>query len=163
MLPLVLTLSVLALSPPADAQALKPDHRIVEQTDAPVLVTAYRTEFLKRTSEAPEGLRHDIEYRSRTDQRIVAVQFGLVTFDVWNEFLERTPALASDALAARGRERSSWFTATTSGGAFYTGVVYVERVRFANGEIWTADLETVVAAMRAIQKDFAADQLSKKR
>ena len=162
MLPLVLTLSVLSLSS-SDSQGLKPDHKIVEQADAPILVTAYRTEFLKRTNEASEGLRHDIDYRSRAGQRIVAVQFGLVSFDVWNEFLERHAALASEAIDANGREKSSWFTPTSAGGAFYTGVVYVERVRFANGEIWTADLPAVATVMQAIQKDFTTEQLTKKK
>ena len=163
MLPLVLTLSVLAGWPAGAVQTLKPEHRIVEQADAPVQVTSYRTEYLKRTAESQEGLRHDLDYRSRTDQRIVAIQFGLVGFDVWNEFLDRNAALASDPLDARGRERNSWFTPTSSGVAFFTGVVYVERVRFANGEIWTADLEAVLTAMRAVQKDFPADELTKKK
>ena len=162
MLPVALVLSLLA-PPSAGAQALKPEHRVVDQPDAPVQITGYRTEFLKRTAEAPEGFRHDLEYRSRTDQRIVAVQFGLVSFDVWNEFLERHAALASEAVDANERKRSSWFTATSSGVAFLTGIVYVERVRLANGEIWSANLDTVVAAMRAIQKDFTAEQLTKKR
>jgi hypothetical protein len=163
MLPLVLLL-VLAPRPAADSvQALKPEHRVVEQPEAPVQVTGYRTEYLKRTAEAPEGFRHDLEYRSRTDQRIVAVQFGFVSFDVWNEFLERHAALASDALDANDRKRSSWFTATSSGVAFLTGVVYVERVRFASGEIWSADLASVVKAMQTVQQGFTAEQLTKKR
>jgi hypothetical protein len=162
MLPLVLVLSALAWSPIGDAQALRPEHRIVDQPDAPVHVTAYRTELLKRTAESQEGLRHDIEYRSRTDQRIVAIQFGLVGFDVWNEFLDKNAALASGSLDARGRERSSWFTPTAAGVAFFTGVVYVERVRFANGEIWTADQDAVLTAMRAVQKDFDAQHLQRK-
>ena len=161
MLPLVCVLALFAGH--ASAQALRPEHRVVDQPDAPVQVTAYRTEFLKRTAEAPEGLRHDLEYRSRSDQRIVAVQFGFVSFDVWNEFLERHAALGSDALDANERKRNSWFTATASGVAFLTGVVYVERVRYANGEIWTANLDSIVIAMQSVQKDFSADQLTRKR
>jgi hypothetical protein len=162
MLPAILVLALLVPTA-AGAQALRPDHRIVDQPDAPVQVTAYRTELLKRTAEAPAGLRHDLEFRNRGEQPVVAVQFALAAFDVWNEFLERHAALATDGMNPADRKRSSWFTATDSGIAFLTGVVYVERVRFANGEIWTANLETVLAAMRAIQKDFTADQLTQKR
>jgi hypothetical protein len=162
MLPLVLVVILFAPAH-ASAQALKAEHRVVDQPDAPVQVTAYRTEILKRTAEAPEGMRHDLDYRSRGEQRIVAIQFGLVSFDVWNEFLARHAALASDALDPAERKRGSWFTETSSGIAFLTGVVYVERVRLADGTIWTANLDAVVAAMRAIQKDFTVEQLAAKR
>ena len=144
-------------------QSRKTEMRIVEQATAPVLITAYRAEYQKRTDEAPEGLRHEVEYRNRSEQRIVAVQFGLVTFDVWDEFLDNTAALAAEGLGPRGRDRNTWLTATAAGVAFHTGVVYVERVRFESGEIWKADGDAVLAAMRAIQKDFASDQLIRKR
>lgn len=148
--------------PAATPQARRSDSRIVEQPDAPVLITAYRGEYQKRTSEAPDGLRHDLEYRSRTDQRIVAVQFGLVAFDIWNEFMDKTAALVGDGLAPQSRDRGTWYSATSAGVAFHTGVTYVERVRFESGEIWTANLDPVIAAMRAIQKDFDPANLKKK-
>lgn len=163
MLPALLVVVTLLVPVTATAQALRADHRIVDQPDAPVLVTSYRTELLKQTVEAPAGLRHDLEFRNRGEQRVVAVQLGLVAFDVWNEFLERHAALSTDGLDAGGRKRGSWFTATDSGIAFLTGVVYVERVRFADGQIWAANLDTVVTAMRAIQQDFTAEQLTTKR
>jgi hypothetical protein len=128
-----------------------------------VLVTSYRVEYQKRTDEAAEGLRHDVEYRNRGEGRIVAIQFGFVSFDVWNEFLSKTPALAGAGLSARGRDRNTWFTSTDAGVAFHTGVVYVDRVRFESGEIWTADLDAVVNAMRAVQKDFSAEHLARKK
>ena len=144
------------------SQALRSDSKIVEQVEAPIVVTAYRAEYAKRTNDSPEGIRHEVEYRNRSSQKVVAIQFGLVSFDLWNEFLARTAGISTEAVSPRARERGAWSTATDAAFAFHTAVVYVDRVRFESGEIWTADLDVVIAAMRAIQKDFDPANLNKK-
>jgi hypothetical protein len=156
--------SVLAVVAPLSPalQGLRPDNKIVEQAESPILVTAYRAEYAKRTNESPESIRHDVEYRNRSNQKVVAIQFGLVSFDLWNEFLARTAGLSTEAVAPRGRERGGWSTPTDAAFAFHTAVVYVDRVRFESGEIWSADPDLVVAAMRTIQKDFDPANLNKK-
>jgi len=143
-------------------QSLRSDARIVEQVDAPIQVTAYRAEYAKRSNDAPEGIRHEVEYRNRSTQKIVAIQFGLVSFDLWNEFLARTAGLSTELISPRARERGAWSTPNDSAFAFHTAVVYVDRVRFESGEIWIADRDAIVTAMRAIQKDFDPANLNKK-
>ena len=143
-------------------QSLRHDSRIVEQAEAPIQVTAYRAEYSKRSNDAPEGIRHEVEYRNRSNQKVVAIQFGLMSFDLWNEFLARTAGISTEQVSPRARERGAWTTATDSAFAFHTAVVYVDRVRYESGEIWTADRDLIVAAMRAIQKDFDPANLNKK-
>jgi len=150
------------VSPAAPLQAGKAGAKIVEQTESPVLVTGYRAEYQKGNSTSMPGVRHDVEYRNRSGQRVVAVQFGLVTFDVWDEFLARTAGLAVQPLGARSRDRGIWTTVTEAAFAYRTAVVYVERVRFESGEIWNADRETILGALRVIQKDFDETNLAKK-
>ena len=144
-------------------QSLRPDNKIVEQKDAPIQVTLFRTDYQKRTNDSPEGIRHEIEYRNRSGKKIVAVQFGLVSFDLWNEFLARTAGLSTEELTAKGRDKGAWLTPTDSSFAFHTAVIYVERVRFESGEIWNEDRELVLTAMRAIQKDFDPANLTPKK
>jgi hypothetical protein len=148
--------------PVAPVQAGKAGAKIVEQTESPVLVTGYRAEYQKGTATAMPGVRHDVEYRNRSGQRVVAIQFGLVTFDVWDEFLGRTAALTVQPLGVRSRDRGIWTTPSEAAFAYRTAVVYVERVRFESGEIWTADRETILGALRVIQKDFDEANLAKK-
>ena len=45
--------------------------------------------------------------------------------------------------------------------AFYTGVAYLSRVRFADGEIWEADIALVVDAILAIDETFEASRISR--
>ena len=78
--------------------------------------------------------------RNRSSQRIVAIQFGLVSFDLWNEFLAKTAGLSTEVVAPKARERGSWSTVSEVAFSFNTAVVYVERVRFESGEIWAANL-----------------------
>lgn len=155
--------TLILLAPAAlPRQIPRPDSKIVEQADAPVLVTAYRTEYQKRTADTSEGIRHFVEYRNRSARKVVAVQFGLVVFDIWNEFLDRTAGLSTEPVAPRARENGTWLTPNTSAFAFHTGVVYVDRIRYDTGEIWLADADIVLGAMRAIQKDFDPANLAKK-
>jgi hypothetical protein len=61
----------------------------VSQPDAPVKILIYRSEFLEGLYGKPRGIKHQISYQNTTNQTVIAVQFGLVAFDVWNEFLDR--------------------------------------------------------------------------
>jgi len=156
--------ATLVLGGPASPalQSLRPDNKIVEQKDAPVQVTSYRTDFQKRTNDSPEGIRHEIEYRNRSGKKIVAIQFGLMTFDLWNEFLARTAGLSTEEISSKGKDKGAWVTPTDSSFAFHTAVVYIERVRFESGEIWNEDRELILTAMRAIEKNFDPSNLAKK-
>jgi len=143
-------------------QSLRPDNKIVEQKDAPIQVTSYRTDYQKRTNDSLEGIRHELEYRNRSGKKIVAIQFGLMSFDLWNEFLARTAGLSTEEISPKGKDKGAWVTPTDSSFAFHTAVVYVERVRFESGEIWNEDPELVLTAMRAVQKDFDPTNLTRK-
>ena len=64
----------------AQAQGLRPESKLVEQNDAPILVTGYRAEYVKRTNDSPESIRHEVEYRNRSSQknRRDPVRIGIV-------------------------------------------------------------------------------------
>ena len=151
-------IALLAGAASPEAQ-LRTSSRIVEQPDAPVQIVASSSEYQKRTNEGPEGIRHELEFRSQATQKIVAVQFGLISFDIWNEYLARLAGLATEELNPKARKRGVWLTATDQAVGFLTAVVYVDRVRFESGEIWIADRDQILTAMRAIQKNFDPENL----
>jgi hypothetical protein len=146
--------ALLSLTGSAAPLQLKSDSKIVDQPEAPVQITTFVSVYQRRTNDSLEGIRHDVEYRSRATQKIVAIQFGLVSFDVWNQFLAYTAGLSTEEVNPKARKRNEWLTPSDAATGFLTGVVYVDRVRFESGEIWIADKEQILTAMRAIQKDF---------
>ena len=59
--------------------------------------------------------------------------------------------------------KGTWVATALSDFAFHTGVAYVSKVRFANGEIWKADIDQIASELSKIEEDFDASVLGKKR
>ena len=47
--------------------------------------------------------------------------------------------------------------------SFLTGVAYVSKVRFDNGEIWSTDLESIAEELRKIEAEFDVSKLKEKK
>lgn len=136
---------------------------VVAQPSAPVTITRYTATYVEgSTRYANEGIHHAIEVTNASQKEIAAVQYGLVSFDLWNEFLDRTRGLSTDVIVPGRTAKGTWIARAYAGFSFMTGIAYVNRVRFADGEIWTANESDVLAELRKIQKDFDAATLSKK-
>ena len=108
------------------------------------------------------GIHHNLEYENSSERTVVAIQFGLVSFDIWNEFLDRTGGVTIDTLRAAAKDKGEWVATAYGDFSFHTGVAYVSKVRFEDGEIWSADLNSVLHELRKIEKDFDAGRLQKK-
>lgn len=154
--------TVLAYSSAGLAQSLKEDCRIVPQTNAPVKITDYRAYYEEGGPSGPSGIRHSVGFVNTSDKKIVAIQFGLVSFNIWNDFLDRTGGVTVSDLAPQKKARGVWVAPRIGDFSFHTGVAYVAKVRFDSGEIWTADLEGVVAELKKIEADFDSANLTKK-
>jgi hypothetical protein len=148
------------------AQRLKPESRIVSQADAPVNIISYNARYDSGSSSGllatRAGIQHNLTYQNVSTKNIVAIQFGLVAFDVWNEFLDRTAGFAWANLAPQKSGSGGWTASRYADFSFQTGVAYVSRVRFESGEIWAADLDMILNELKKIQKDFDAANLNKK-
>jgi hypothetical protein len=136
--------------------------RIVAQPGAPITITSYAASYGSRSQYSQEGISHYLVFQNNTAKEVVAAQFGLVSFDVFNQFLDRTNGLSTDAIAAGKTQKGGWVASAYGAFAFMSGVAYVNRVRFADGEIWTADMGTIVDELQKIEKDFDASILKKK-
>ena len=55
-----------------------------------------------------------------------------------------------------------WVARAYADFSFLTGIAYINKVRFDNGEIWSADLDAVADEMRKIEEDFDVERLEEK-
>jgi hypothetical protein len=85
---------------------------------------------------------------------MVAVEICLVSFDLFNEFLDRTAGLTIRDLNPGAAEKRTWVSHAAGDFAFQTGIAYVNRVRFSDGTFWKADLRAVGVELKKFQKDF---------
>lgn len=160
-LAMILVLAFTASAGTARAQQ-KATTKVVSQPSAPLTISAYEARYEPRSSQySTRGIHHELKYENKGQKEIVALQIGLISFDVWNEFLDRTQGLDRQGLAVGKTGGGTWIANRYADFSFLTGVAYVNRVRFADGEIWTADEREVLAELRKIQKDFDAANLSK--
>lgn len=161
-LPLLLSVFLLTLNS-AFPQRITPETRILTQSTSPIKILSYSGTYAPSGSRyVDRGIHHELEFENTSGRNIVAIEFGLVSFDVWNEFLDRTGGITMQLLEAGKKDKGEWVASRYSDFSFHTGVAYVSKVRFDNGEIWSADTNAVLAEMRKIQKDFDAAELKKK-
>ncbi|MBC6946482.1 MAG: hypothetical protein DYH15_15065 [Nitrosomonas sp. PRO4] len=139
--------------------AIEPISKIIEQPNAPIKILSYTAKFSKGTQYSREGIQHSAEYQNTSDKTIVAIQLGLVSFDIWNEFLDRMGGISIRNLPPKIKEKGSWVATAYADFSFLTGVCYVSKVRFESGEIWVADLDVIADELRKIEKNFDASIL----
>lgn len=155
--------SALLLITTSSTYAQRSESKILKQKNVPVAIEAYQAQFQRRAGTYQrEGINHAIEYRNTSGRNITAIQFGLVSFDIWNEFLDRMGGVTMRTLKSNEKDKSEWTATAYADFSFNTGVAYVSKVRFDDGEIWSADLDEVAAQMRQIEKDFDVKNLKKK-
>lgn len=144
------------------AHGQKSVSRIIPQADSPLKIVSYEPQFQKSSTYTREGIRHEVKYQNTSQKKIVAVQIGLTSFDIWNEFLDRTGGVSMRELSPGESEEGTWVATAYGDFSFYTGVCYVSKVRFEDGQIWSANLDKIAQELKSIEKDFDVSQLKKK-
>ena len=144
-----------------EAQPPAAEHRILTQEGSPLSILAYEARYQPRRSSQREAIRHEVNYRNTSGQKIVAVQFGLLSFNIFNEFQDRLGGFAIEDIDVLGIESGTWLASALAEAAFYTGVVYVDKVRFEDGEIWIADEDEILEQLREIEEGFDAAALGR--
>jgi hypothetical protein len=135
---------------------------IVAQPNSAVEVSLYTAFYSGGDTRSQPGISHSLQYRNRGTQKIVAVSFSFVCFDVFNRYLTTSGGISMDDLVPEKKERGSWRFNSYGSFSFLSGVVYVNLIRFDDGTIWQADEPTVLAEIRKIEKDFDAKLLKEK-
>jgi hypothetical protein len=155
----VLALPLLLLSP---ARALEPLTRVIAQPGSPVRITAYGAAYQEGAPNSPEGIRHTVAYENAGDRAMAAVEISLVSFDVWNEFLDRTAGVTLRDLVPGAADKRTWVVHVDADFTFQTGIAFVSRVRFVDGTFWAGDLRAVGTELKKVQKDFDVAKLDHK-
>ncbi|MYJ26075.1 MAG: hypothetical protein F4080_11235 [Holophagales bacterium] len=144
---------VTAAPPPAQ-------HRVLVQEGAPLSIGRYSAAYQSRGQYSREGIRHEVVVENVTDRKIVAYQLGLLSFNIFNEFQDRLGGYAIKDVVPGGTEEGAWLASALAESSFYTGVAYVSKVRFDDGEVWQADLEEVADQVREIEESFSVESLT---
>ena len=129
---------VAVLSPALVGSGAEPppaEHRVLVQSAAPIAITEYTARYQERSRYQSEGIRHELSYRNVGTRKIVAVQFGLLAFNIFNEFQDRLGGFTIEDVEVGSPESGAWVANALAEAAFYTGVAYVDKVRFEDGEI----------------------------
>jgi hypothetical protein len=135
---------------------------IIPQNDSPIQILSYRAKYQEGGDYVPEGIRHDLDFKSNSNSPIMAVQFGLVAFDIWNEFLNNMGGVSIKFYAPGSKDSGTWIASSIANFSFFTGVAYIQRVRFSDGLIWSADIDAITKELSKIEQDFNVSNLKKK-
>lgn len=133
---------------------------VIEQPEAPLTITQYQARYVNSKDEV--GISHRLEYQNKTDRRIQAVEVGLVAFDIWNEFIEKIAANDLDRIGGGRSGDGAWLHNPQAAFIFHTGIAYISRVRFEDGEIWTADTATIAEQIKGVHPAFTVEMLKTK-
>ena len=145
------------------AYAIEPVAKVIEQPDSPLKITDYKAEYKKRgafTGDIQEGIYQNVEYQNTGDKVIVAVRITFISFSVFNEFLDRTYGIEIDDMPAGKTGKGTWIARSLADFSFLTGLVYVDAIRFGDGTIWKADMETIGQELQKIEADLDLSKLS---
>jgi hypothetical protein len=158
-------LSALLVTVVVGAWSVGPPPRaiIVTQSNSPIAITSYSAAYREGGRYSRDGINHDLQYVNRSTKKIVAIRFGFVSFDAFNQHLGTTGGVQLSDIVPEAKGRCGWIQSAYSDFAFLTGIAYVHKVRFDDDQIWIADMNVVLEELRKIQSDFSAKELEERR
>ena len=150
---------ILLLLPSAEVLALTSLHERsipLSQPDAPVAVDRYEC-FRAGDPDATTSrvVEHRARYVNQTARDVTAIEFRFVLFDIWRDYMAWHTEVEFDSWSAKPvvkaskpdknpkRRSITWTHPLYRGPLLDHAFVYVHRVRFANGEIWQANENTI--------------------
>ena len=136
---------------------VKPVCKIIPQTDGPVEINKYNAKYVEGS------IRHEIYYTSLSERKIVALEFGFISYDIWDEYIGHLNGLTiSDLKPMHKLMWKSWTHNCYYDFAFHTGFAYINKIRYENGEIWVSDKDVVLEEIRKFDENFDMTKLERK-
>jgi hypothetical protein len=129
-------------------------HTVMPQADSPVQAVAYEAEIWGTGSGLGDGVNHDFRFQNVSDRGVVAVKFGLLCYDIFDEFQDGTEEIVVRDLAPGETTRYTFQSFPPAPSSFYTGLIYVRKVRFLDGEIWEAAPEDLDGKIQAFEVEL---------
>jgi len=105
-----------------------------------------------------------VEYINRSENTIDALSFRMLFYDVFNEYLDTISGISISKLPLGKGERGRWKPNIYKDWSTHTIIVFLDRVRFADGTIWRRDELDITKELSEV-KDilFNPEQLKEKR
>lgn len=143
-----LTAVVIALLAVSSAVA-QPNNKIVSQDDAPLLMRRFETD------NSDSRISFEVQYRNIRDTTLKAIQFGFMSLDPFNSVVMLGYATHIDDLESYQQTEDAnevsyqFYEALAEN--HYTGIIFVNQLRFEDGEVWEADKQQVLDEIGEMQ------------
>lgn len=146
------------------------DAVIMVQKNPPLQITTYSAKYESEVRgnyiSHPDQIEHALKYKNVSDKVIVAMQIGLVSFDAFNNFMDRLNGWAFNKIAIGAEAKGAWNQRPYDAFSFQkygTGFAFVSAVRFEDGSIWLADLEEILEGLQKFEKGLKKEDLEEKK
>ncbi|NQS97022.1 MAG: hypothetical protein HQ591_01065 [candidate division Zixibacteria bacterium] len=117
---------------------------IVSQRSSPIRIEKYETDFKVLEAKSCGAVVHQIRYKNLSKAEIVeAVQFGIISYDVFNGFQNRAGAISTEELMPGMSKKGTWYNDYDESFMFGYGYVFVVKVKYADGRIWEFNRDDV--------------------
>ena len=98
---LIVIFAILVVVPFAAHSAIETQTDILSQSGCPVRIIAYTAVYKNDVSTSgKDGAYHTVQYINGAKMPIVAIEFGMVSFSVWDEFMCYNTGLEVGQLAS---------------------------------------------------------------
>ncbi len=146
---------------PSDGKELPGQPNILGQNGSPVKITKYRIWYQTLMGNVDHGVNHKLAFENVSGRKIMAIRFGLYSFNIFKELQYRLGGEDTRGIEIGETSIGRWASTGTKRGEFHTGIAFVSKIRFENGEIWELNVGEVVDQIRKFTKDdgFSAESL----
>jgi hypothetical protein len=129
-------------------------HEILEQPGAPVSVRKYDPEQMSFSPDIGDQVHHEVRVRNDSERVITAIKIGVLTYNVFNEFMVSAEEIFVVDLLPGKRKSHYLRTYHEDSSPFLTGLTYIAKVRFQNGGIWEANEAGLDAGIQAFEAEL---------
>jgi hypothetical protein len=135
---------------------VKPVCKIIPQTDLPIQMRKYNAKYI-------EGeISHEFYGTVISERKIIAVEFCFVSYNIWDEYLGRLNGVSIMEMPKDHIVYGTWTHNCYGDFGFHTGFVFLNKVRYEDGEIWISDKNEVLQELRKFDENFDMAKLERK-
>ena len=143
-----------------ESLALEPIMKVIPQEDAPIEISYYDADYVSGEGDSRQGVRHAVSVRNLSDQEVVAFEVGLFSFNVFNDFLDRSSGVSMSKISPGRLVRETWMSDSPADFSFLTGVAFISRVRFSDGTIWSEEFRFILDTLQDLELNFKAEEIT---
>ena len=137
----------------AVSPTLANEQKVMEQQPLPPIDI---DQYTARASADGEDVEHSVVVKNEMQETITAIQLVFVAHDAFS-ITGISRGDIAQPIRFHSQGTGHWTTPVHSGSDY---VVFVDKVRFDNGDLWTADPEDVARNLREIDPDFDPRRLT---